>query len=116
MFVAMVVLGRAAQPMLQKLESAAGNLGSNIRIANEERAALVEMAKTVQDTKDLELARELMARDRESLKRDREALEELLRTSRDNPQVLRDQGMSDAESRRCPPSSAPASSACTLLS
>ena len=97
MFVAMVVLGRAAQPMLQKLEGAAGNLGSKIRIANEERAALVEMAKTVQDTKDLKLARELMARDRESLKRDREALEELLRTSRENPQALRDQGMTDTE-------------------
>ena len=48
--------------MLQKLDSAAGNLGSKIRIANEERAALVEMAKTVQDTKDLELARQQTAR------------------------------------------------------
>ncbi len=93
----MVVLGRAAQPMLQKLEGAAGQPGSKIRIANEERAALVELARTVQDTKDLQLARELMARDRESLQRDREALEEVLRTARENPQFLRDQGMTDAD-------------------
>ncbi len=97
MFVAMVVLGRVSQPLLTKLEGAGAQLGSKIRIANQQRTQLKGMAETVRDTKDLELARELMKRDQESLQRDREALEELMTTARENPQFLRDQGMTDAD-------------------
>lgn len=97
MFVAIVVLGRAAQPLLTRIEGASGQLGAKIRIANQERAAIAELARTVQDTRDLELARELMLRDRESLIRDREALQELMTTARNEPQILRDQGMTTAE-------------------
>ncbi len=97
MFVAGAILGRAARPMLTRLENASGRLGAAIRTANSAREAVASAARALRGTRDLARVREVMRQDAESLRRDIEALEELHRTAREEPQRLREEGFTDEE-------------------
>lgn len=96
-FIALSVLMRAGQPYLQRLQNASGRLGAMVREANAARTALAARAQAVQTSRDARSVDELLQRDRESLQRDIDTLNELKTTARDNPEILRAQGMTAEE-------------------